>query len=149
MIEIERKFLIKDCIALRTILINGKQIRQGYLFTEQAKSCRVRVKGAKGFLTLKFGTDLLSRNEFEYEIPFEEACELLSQCDRVLQKTRYEIPVGNHVWEIDVFSGALDGLMLAEIELSDADETIQLPSWVGEEVTHDPKYLNVNLIKGL
>lgn len=149
MIEIERKFLIKDRIALRTILINGKQIRQGYLFTEQAKSCRVRVKGAKGFLTLKFGTDLLSRNEFEYEIPFEEACELLSQCDRVLQKTRYEIPVGNHVWEIDVFSGALDGLMLAEIELSDADETIQLPSWVGEEVTHDPKYLNVNLIKGL
>jgi CYTH domain-containing protein len=149
MIEIERKFLIKDRIALRTILINGKQIRQGYLFTEQAKSCRVRVKGAKGFLTLKFGTDLLSRNEFEYEIPFEEACELLSQCDRVLQKTRYEIPVGNHVWEIDVFSGALDGLILAEIELSDADETIQLPSWVGEEVTHDPTYLNVNLINGL
>jgi adenylate cyclase len=149
MIEIERKFLIKDCIALRTILINGKQIRQGYLFTEQAKSCRVRVKGAKGFLTLKFGTDLLSRNEFEYEIPFEEACELLSQCDRVLQKTRYEIPVGNHVWEIDVFSGALDGLILAEIELSDADETIHLPSWVGEEVTHDPTYLNVNLINGL
>jgi adenylate cyclase len=149
MIEIERKFLIKDRIALRTILINGKQIRQGYLFTEQAKSCRVRVKGAKGFLTLKFGTDLLSRNEFEYEIPFEEACELLSQCDRVLQKTRYEIPVGNHVWEIDVFSGALDGLILAEIELSDADETIHLPSWVGEEVTHDPTYLNVNLINGL
>jgi adenylate cyclase len=149
MIEIERKFLIKDRIALRTILINGKQIRQGYMFTEQAKSCRVRVKGAKGFLTLKFGTDLLSRNEFEYEIPFEEACELLSQCDRVLQKTRYEIPVGNHVWEIDVFSGALDGLMLAEIELSDAAETIELPSWVGEEVTHDPTYLNVNLINGL
>jgi CYTH domain-containing protein len=130
-------------------LINGKQIRQGYLFTEQAKSCRVRVKGAKGFLTLKFGTDLLSRNEFEYEIPFEEACELLTCCDKVLQKTRYEIPAGDHVWEIDVFSGALDGLILAEIELTDADETIQLPSWIGEEVTHDPTYLNVNLINGL
>jgi len=107
------------------------------------------VKGTKGFLTLKFGADMLSRNEFEYEIPFEEACELLTHCEKVLQKTRYEIPAGDHVWEIDVFSGALDGLMLAEIELSDADETIQLPSWVGEEVTHDPRYLNVNLIKGL
>jgi CYTH domain-containing protein len=149
MIEIERKFLIKDRIALRAKLINGKQIRQGYLFTEQAKSCRVRVKGTKGFLTLKFGADMLSRNEFEYEIPFEEACELLTHCEKVLQKTRYEIPAGDHVWEIDVFSGALDGLMLAEIELCDADETIQLPSWVGEEVTHDPTYLNVNLIKGL
>jgi adenylate cyclase len=149
MIEIERKFLIKDGDALGAKLINGKQIRQGYLFTEQAKSCRVRVKGAKGFLTLKFGTDLLSRTEFEYEIPFEEACELLTCCDKVLQKTRYEIPAGDHVWEIDVFSGALDGLILAEIELTDADETIQLPSWIGEEVTHDPTYLNVNLINGL
>ena len=149
MIEIERKFLIKDGDTLRAKLINGKEISQGYLFTENAKSCRVRVKGTKGFLTLKFGTDLLSRTEFEYEIPFEEACELLTRCDKVLQKTRYEIPVGNHVWEIDVFSGALDGLILAEIELSDAAETIELPSWVGEEVTHDPKYLNVNLINGL
>ena len=149
MIEIERKFLIKDGDTLRAKLINGKEISQGYLFTENAKSCRVRVKGAKGFLTLKFGTDMLSRNEFEYEIPFEEACELLTHCDKVLQKTRYEIPAGVHVWEIDVFSGALDGLILAEIELSDAQETIQLPSWVGEEVTHDPKYLNVNLINGL
>jgi adenylate cyclase len=149
MIEIERKFLIKDDVALGAKLINGKQIRQGYLFTEQAKSCRVRVKAAKGFLTLKFGTDMLSRNEFEYEIPFEEACELLTHCDKVLQKTRYEIPAGDHVWEIDVFSGTLEGLILAEIELSDADETILLPSWVGVEVTHDPKYLNVNLINGL
>lgn len=149
MIEIERKFLIKDGDTLRAKLINGKEISQGYLFTENAKSCRVRVKGTKGFLTLKFGTDLLSRTEFEYEIPFEEACELLTCCDKVLQKTRYEIPVGNHIWEIDVFSGALDGLIVAEIELSDADETIQLPSWVGEEVTHDPNYLNVNLINRL
>ncbi len=149
MIEIERKFLIKEPNVLLAKLINGNQIRQGYLFTESAKSCRVRVKGARGFLTLKFGTDLLSRTEFEYEIPFEEACELLTCCDKVLQKTRYEIPVGNHIWEIDVFSGALDGLIVAEIELSDADETIQLPSWVGEEVTHDPNYLNVNLINRL
>ena len=149
MIEIERKFLIKEPIVLLAKLINGNQIHQGYLFTENAKSCRVRMKGAKGFLTLKFGTDLLSRNEFEYEIPFEEACELLTCCDKVLQKTRYEIPAGGHVWEIDVFSGALDGLILAEIELTDADETIQLPSWIGEEVTHDPTYLNVNLINGL
>ena len=149
MIEIERKFLIKEPIVLLAKLINGNQIHQGYLFTENAKSCRVRVKGTKGFLTLKFGTDLLSRNEFEYEIPFEEACELLTRCDKVLQKTRYEIPAGVHVWEIDVFSGALDGLILAEIELTDADETIQLPSWIGEEVTHDPRYLNVNLINGL
>jgi adenylate cyclase len=149
MIEIERKFLIKEPNVLLANLINGNQIRQGYLFTENAKSCRVRVKGARGFLTLKFGTDLLSRTEFEYEIPFEEACELLTCCDKVLQKTRYEIPVGNHIWEIDVFSGALDGLIVAEIELSDADETIQLPSWVGKEVTHDPNYLNVNLINRL
>ena len=149
MIEIERKFLINDGSELRTQLVNGKTIRQGYLFTEQAKSCRVRVKGTKGFLTLKFGTDLLSRSEFEYQIPFEEACELLTHCDKILQKTRYEIPVGKHVWEIDVFGGALEGLVLAEIELSNADETIDFPSWIAEEVTHDPTYLNVNLINRL
>jgi adenylate cyclase len=149
MIEIERKFLINDGSELRTQLVNGKTIRQGYLFTEQAKSCRVRVKGTKGFLTLKFGTDLLSRSEFEYQIPFEEAHELLKHCDKILEKTRYEIPAGKHVWEIDVFSGALEGLVLAEIELSDADETIDFPSWIAEEVTHDPTYLNVNLINRL
>jgi adenylate cyclase len=149
MIEIERKFLINDGAGLRTQLLNGKTIQQGYLFSEHSKSCRVRVKGTKGFLTLKFGTDLLSRSEFEYQIPFEEACELLTHCDKILQKTRYEIPAGKHVWEIDVFSGALEGLVLAEIELSDADETIEFPSWIGAEVTHDPTYLNVNLINRL
>lgn len=149
MIEIERKFLINDGAELRSQLVNGKTIQQGYLFSEHTKSCRVRVKGTKGFLTLKFGTDLLSRSEFEYQIPFEEACELLTHCDKILQKTRYEIPAGKHVWEIDVFSGALEGLVLAEIELSDANETIDFPSWIAEEVTHDPTYLNVNLINRL
>jgi adenylate cyclase len=149
MIEIERKFLINDGAELRTQLVNGKSIQQGYLFSEHTKSCRVRVKADKGFLTLKFGTDLLSRSEFEYQIPFEEAYELLKHCDKILQKTRYEIPAGKHVWEIDVFSGALEGLVLAEIELSDADETIDFPSWIAEEVTHDPTYLNVNLINRL
>lgn len=149
MIEIERKFLINDSDELRAQLVNGNTIQQGYLFSEQTRSCRVRVKGTKGLLTLKFGSDILSRSEFEYQIPYEEASELLTHCDKILQKTRFEIPVGKHIWEIDVFGGTLEGLVLAEIELSDADEAIEFPSWIGEEVTHDPTYLNVNLINRL
>lgn len=149
MIEIERKFLVKSLDDLMPLLKEGQHIQQGYLFSEPNKSCRVRIKGTKGFLTVKYGSDLLSRIEFEYEIPLNDALELLNQCERSLQKIRYEIPLGNHVLEIDVFGGALDGLVLVEVELNHENETIQLPTWVGEEVTHDPKYLNVNLIKSL
>jgi CYTH domain-containing protein len=98
---------------------------------------------------LKFGESALVRSEFEYEIPLVEAEALLRQCSKVLSKTRFEVVVDSHVWEIDVFHGKLQGLIVAEIELSREDETFVLPDWVGKEVTADKSYLNVNLIERL
>jgi len=149
MIEIERKFLIGNMDLLGPLLLNGRTIQQGYLFVAPDKSCRIRLKGERGFITLKFGDSALVRSEFEYEIPQPEAEALLRHCSKVLSKTRFEVMVDSHVWEIDVFHDKLEGLIVAEIELSREDETFVLPDWVGEEVTADKSYLNVNLIERL
>ena len=149
MTEIERKYLIRNLDELRPLLVYGTKIKQGYLFTTPEKSCRIRIKGDRGFITIKIGESALIRFEYEYEIPLNDAESLLQTCQRVLSKSRYEVYVEGYTWEIDVFEGKLDGLVVAEIELTDVDERFLVPTWVGEEVTYDPSYLNVNLINRL
>jgi CYTH domain-containing protein len=110
---------------------------------------RVRVVGDRGFLTIKGKSEGISRSEFEYGIPVEDAEEMLDTlCDRPLsEKMRYVLDVEGVRWEVDEFQGENEGLILAEVELSDADQEIVLPDWVGQEVSDDPRYFNANLAK--
>ncbi|HKJ39074.1 MAG TPA: CYTH domain-containing protein [Anaerolineales bacterium] len=147
--EIERKFLV-DRNQLK-LPIQGVDIRQGYLpLSKNVKTVvRVRIKNDKAYLTIK-GENIGSvRSEFEYEIPVDEGIEMLETlCQSpIIEKTRYEIPQGNHDWEIDVFHGDNDGLIIAEIELSKEDEDFDVPIWIKEEVTNNTKYYNSSLLE--
>ena len=146
-LEIERKYLI-DLGKIST-LENGIRIKQGYLSTDKNAVVRVRVKNDKAYLTIKGANNGISRLEFEYEIPFDEANEMLDNlCKKpVIDKTRYIIKHDIHIWEIDVFYGDNEGLVVAEVELKDENEKINLPSWIKEEVTSDNRYFNSNLMK--
>ena len=148
MIEIERKFLVKNVDFLPE-QDAGFNIQQAYIMESNDRSLRIRIKNERAFLTLKIGKNALERLEFEYEISLIEAQTMLQCCSRVLHKKRFEVWYQNVRWEVDVFQGDLLGLYLAEVELESLDQNIELPDWVGEEVTHDPQYLNVNLIKRL
>lgn len=145
-IEIERKFLVD--LSLLGELSGGTPIKQGYIQHSQGTTVRVRIKGDQGFLTLKSASRGLSRLEFEYPIPLADADEMLaSLCsDRHIEKTRYVIPFGKHLWELDLFSGANEGLVIAEVELTSEKECIELPAWVTEEVSGDPRYANSSLV---
>jgi len=149
MIEIERKFLIHNLDFLKTIECEKATISQGYLFEDQGKSLRVRVKNTEAFLTLKFGDEAIVREEFEVSISLLYGKCLLEKCAKVLEKDRYTVHIEDLSWEIDVFKGTLFGLCLAEVELKDPTQVIEIPPWVGEEVTQNPDYLNINLIKRL
>jgi CYTH domain-containing protein len=145
--EIERKFLVtgpgyKEGVA-------GVAYRQGYLSTVKERTVRVRTVGPKGFLTIKGITVGVSRSEFEYEIPSSEADAMLNDlCERpLIEKNRYKVKHGGLVWEIDEFFGENAGLVVAEVELSDENQALTLPPWVGAEVSGDPRYFNSNLIK--
>ncbi len=145
-IEIERKFLVKG--NTWRSLGTGKVYRQGYIKTQTpGKTVRIRTVGNQGYLTIKGKTEGIARAEFEYLIPFEEAEIILETlCDRPLvEKTRYRIQQGDLVWEVDEFRGENQGLILAEVELTDENQTVELPDWIGEEVTHDLRYYNANL----
>lgn len=145
--EIERKFLLKNS-NWRNLIKDGFQIKQGYLNSIAERTVRVRLKGDKGFLTIKGKNIGMTRAEFEYEIPFEDAKEILQLYDTtVIEKTRYEVIFQNKTWEIDEFEGLNKGLFLAEIELEDENEKITIPEWIGEEVTGNPKYYNSSLSK--
>ncbi|MNQ93266.1 CYTH domain protein [compost metagenome] len=121
-------------------------IRQGYLQTDPNKTIRVRTKGNQGYLTIKGKAVGASRLEFEYEIPVDEANELLDKfCSNLIDKTRYDVVHEGKTWEVDVFSGLNEGLIVAEIELTSEEETYTLPVWVGENVTSDMRYANSNL----
>ncbi len=143
-VEIERKFLV-DAARLPP-LPAGSHIRQGYIPAENA-TVRVRIKDDNAFLTLKGRMHALVRSEFEYPIPCDDALAMLDElCARpLIEKKRYEIMHAGHRWELDIFEGENDGLILAEIELEDADETFSLPPWVTREVTGDRRYYNANL----
>lgn len=146
--EIERKFLVvndKWCDHVSS----SDYFRQGYLTNTTRCSIRVRVSDDKGYLNLKSATLDIQRTEYEYEIPRHEAQEMLDHfCeDPPIEKTRYYVPHDKHLWEIDVFDGANAGLIVAEIELDDIDESFAKPEWAGQEVSDDSRYYNVCLVK--
>jgi CYTH domain-containing protein len=147
MIEIERKFLVTSTTFLDEFCAKNR-IVQGYLSSVPERTVRVRIKGDKGFLTIKgkSSDSGMSRMEWEKEIALEEAEQLLRLCEAgVIDKIRYEIPVGKHLYEVDVFSGENDGLILAEIELESENEAFEKPNWLGKEVTNDNRYYNAYL----
>jgi len=146
-IEIERKFLVKD--DRWRSLATGVVYRQGYITASRDRTVRVRVAGDRGFLTIKGKSVGLSRAEFEYAIPLEDAMTLLDTlCEPpLIEKVRYRLEYSGLIWEIDEFGGENAGLILAEVELSDANQAIAIPDWIGEEVSHDPRYFNANLTK--
>ena len=146
--EIERKFLVSG--EFRQDSPESYRIVQGYICSSPDRTVRVRVRGDKGFLTIKgrSSEDGLSRYEWEKEIPVNEALELMTLCDSgVIDKTRYLVPYAGHTFEVDVFRGANEGLVLAEIELSDENEAFQRPAWLGKEVTGEVSYYNSMLSK--
>ena len=156
--EIERKFLVATDAFIKHATCKH-EIRQGYLCKEKGKTIRVRISDEMAFLTIKSSKlrEGIARFEWEKEIDIEDARELLQMCEpRLIEKTRYIIPCTNAVsamyeregerndrkWEVDVFHGRLDGLIVAEIELEDEYEEFEKPEWLGEEVTSDPRYTN-------
>jgi len=145
-VEIERKFLVKSD-TWKKESGKGKAIQQGYLNSASERTVRVRVYGDLGFLTVKGKNENLSRKEFEYEVPLEEAQAMLELCEKpIIEKIRYVVLVGNKTWEIDVFKGENEGLLVAEVELNSEKETFEVPEWLGQEVSLDSRYYNSALI---
>ena len=145
--EIERKFLVTSTDFIQQSQAQHK-IAQGYLSSNPERTVRVRTKDDKGFLTIKAksNTSGTSRFEWEKKIEIAEAKQLLLLCEKgVIEKTRYLVNVGKHLFEVDVFYGDNDGLIMAEIELSDEDEMFEKPDWLGKEVTNDERYYNAYL----
>lgn len=144
--EIERKYLVDHNQWQKMQKPKGEFYRQGYLLTDPNKTIRVRQTTGKGFLTIKGISVGATRPEYEYEIPFEDAKELLDKFSiSELTKTRYKIIFENKVWEVDEFSGDNTGLIVAEIELTSEDESFVIPGWIDKEVTGQEKYYNSNL----
>lgn len=143
--EIERKFLV-DLSLLD--LPKGIRIVQGYIPTQGKTVVRVRIKGEQAFLTIKGQNQGAVRSEFEYAVPLDDANQMIDElCEKpLIDKTRYNIPYGDHLWELDIFAGENTGLVVAEVEMSSEDETVDLPEWVTQEVTGDAKYYNSNLL---
>lgn len=145
--EIERKFLINNDDWRKSVRRHTR-IVQGYLANTENGSIRVRIAGEKAFINIKSMTVGIYRSEFEYPIPLEDAEYMLENLclQPVIEKTRYFVEQGRHLWEIDVFAGENSGLVVAEIELSSTDEEFDKPDWVGVEVSEDPRYYNVRLV---
>ena len=148
-LEIERKFLVTDD-SYKAMAFSSDRIAQGHLCREGGNSTRVRVRGDKGYLTIK-GPSMdggLSRFEWEKEIPENEAWELLKLCHGgIIDKTRHLVKCGNHTFEVDEFHGDNDSLVVAEVELENADETFERPPFLGKEVTGDKRYYNSSLTR--
>ena len=141
-IEIERKFTVRQRAFLDGL--SGERLMQGYLSHAVHATVRVRLQGEAAWLTIKGQNQGARRLEFEYPVPLDDAEQMLRQlCPAgVIDKTRYRLPAGRHVWEVDVFHGDNAGLIVAEIELADDDEPFERPDWLGDEVTDDPRYYN-------
>ncbi|SEP87239.1 CYTH domain-containing protein [Hyunsoonleella jejuensis] len=149
MIEIERKFLVKSDAFINEAHTKTRLI-QGFLNTHPERTVRIRVKDDSGYVTVKGKStnDGLSRFEWETKIPLTDAEALLKLCEPTLiDKIRYEVNVGNHMFEVDVFLGDNEGLIVAEVELSSENDTMEKPNWLGEEVTGQIKYYNSHLSK--
>ena len=148
-VEIERKFLLSEKAGHDAwrLGVEGVPYAQGYLSRGTGRTVRVRIAGAKAFLTIKGPVTGISRTEFEYEIPVADARQLLPLCDGpVIEKIRHKIPHGRHIWEVDEFLGENAGLIVAEVELADEGDSVEMPAWIDREVTGDPRYYNSNLI---
>jgi adenylate cyclase len=146
--EIERKFLVKG--EYKMYAVRSFRIVQGYLSSVTGRTVRIRIKGDKGYITIKGKSNEsgLSRYEWEKEIPLDEAEELLLLCEpRAIDKTRFEVPAGKHIFEVDEFYGDNQGLTMAEVELESEDEPFTTPDWLGMEVTGDRRYYNSSLTK--
>jgi len=149
MIEIERKFLVTSD-AYKSEAFKQSRIVQGFLNTHKERTVRVRIQGDKGFITIKgiSSSDGLSRFEWEKEISVIECENLLKLCEKgSVEKIRYEVKLGTHIFEVDEFYGDNEGLVIAEIELSNETEAFEKPSWLGKEVTGDIRYYNSQLSK--
>lgn len=144
--EIERKFLVVSD-AWQAVATSSLLLRQGYLSSNAKATVRVRSKdNTRAVLTLKGPTSGLTRAEYEYDIPIADARELLAMAEpHVVEKRRYLVPDGDVIWEVDVFLGRHEGLVLAEVELDDENQSVPLPDWVGAEVTEDDRYNNASL----
>ncbi|MDE6309447.1 MAG: CYTH domain-containing protein [Muribaculaceae bacterium] len=146
--EIERKFMVED-MSFKDMAVSSSRITQGYLSPDKEATVRVRTRDDHGYLTVKGPNKGAVRSEWEYEIPIDDAIQMLSLSrTRVLDKTRYIVPYDGHNWEVDEFHGALEGLILAEIELPSEDTEVSLPPFVGREVTGDTAYYNSALAMG-
>lgn len=145
-LEVERKFLLGSD-AWRREVQRSVRLRQGYLNHEKDCSIRVRTSGEQAWLNIKSVTIGAQRQEFEYEIPWADACLMLDTLSRkpLIEKVRHIVQVGGHTWEIDEFEGENAGLTVAEIELEHPDEPFERPSWLGQEVTEDVRYYNTSL----
>ena len=147
-IETERKFKVKGDFTKEVQC--AKRIVQGYICADKGRTVRVRIAGEQAYLTIKGPSDekFWSRYEFEQEIPLADAEELMKLCiSGIIDKVRHYIPIGKHIWEVDVFHGENEGLIMAEIELSSENETFERPGWLGEEVSLDSRYYNSMLSK--
>ena len=147
--EIERKFLVKDS-RFKELAFSSSRIAQGYICSSRGRTVRVRIRDEKGYLTIKgpAGENGLSRYEWEKEIPLDEAQELMKLCEPgMIDKTRYLVQSGSHVFEVDEFYGENEGLIVAEVELSSENESFEKPDFIGEEVTGIAKYHNSFLMK--
>jgi adenylate cyclase len=149
MIEIERKFLVTSD-TFKHDFVRKNYIAQGYLNSTPERTVRVRIKGDTGYLTIKGKSNEtgLSRFEWEKEIALAEAKALLLLCEKgIIEKNRYEVKVGEHLFEVDEFFGENEGLLIAEVELQSESENFEKPNWLGKEVTQDQRYYNSNLSK--
>lgn len=146
-LEIERKFLVAG--DYKSSATSCERIVQGYLASGAGCTVRVRVRGDRGYLTIKGpSADGVSRSEWEYEVPAREALEILALCrSGVIDKCRYLVPFEGHTFEVDEFYGDNEGLTVAEVELSSVDEQFARPEWLGEEVTGDVRYYNSSLAR--
>jgi adenylate cyclase len=144
--EIERKFLVADD-TWREQVHRSVDMRQGYLCSGKGASVRARISGDEAYLNIKSAVPGIERIEFEYAIPRADADRMLATlCPHpLIEKTRHYIRCGRHTWEVDVFGGANQGLIIAEIELGDVDEQFERPAWLGQEVSGDPRYYNNRL----
>lgn len=143
--EVERKFLVKDD-SYRAMAVESYKISQGYLSRKQSAVVRIRTKDSKAFITIKGETNGCTRDEWEYEVPYADGTEMLKMCEgSVIEKTRYMVPYGGKMWEVDEFGGKHSGLVVAEVELESEADTFVIPPFAGEEVTGDARYYNSNL----
>jgi CYTH domain-containing protein len=149
--EIERKFLVASN-DWQAEAGSGRRFQQAIVFSETARTLRIRiVDDSHATLTIKVGIDgsTMSRHEFEYEVPISDSGELLDLANgNIISKMRYEVPRGGHIWEIDVYEGDLEGLVVAEVEMKSEDERPDLPSWLGRELTGDRRFSNQALAEG-